>query len=457
MENSSDINQKGGASALHRFAACLAFQFFVGAALAAADPPNLAAARALLDAGRAEPAAALLERDLLHYAGNADYDYLLGLAWYRAGQTGQALFAFERVAMVDPGNIDARLKAAQINLERGDAAAANELIAPRAKARPDAAQQQEIERLRTQIAAAATAKTAIRGYLQAGLGWDDNVTGGPDRGELFLPLSAPTATAVGSAARDHDRMLLTEAGVALRTALDDDTWLTGVGSIRQGDNQRRKDVKEGVANIDLGLLRRNGDDFFGVSVLAQRYLLGSALYRETLGGRVNWIHPVTPVGRVAVYGQHTELDYVEHPIDSAGRSIVGASYDGVIDAGAGAWQSGAYAGTEKAKDPEKPHFSYRLLGLHLGGSTTLNDDLSVVVAATYEQHRHAALDGIYQNLMRRDALFSLGLAADYKLAPRWRLLPRYTYTHNASNLELYQYARNTFTLQLRWDFDNGKN
>ena len=103
---------------------------FAGAARAGDSAPNLDEARRLLDAGLAAQSAALLENELTTYAGNADYDYLLGLALYNSGKTGEALFAFERVLMENPGNVDARLKAAKISVDRSDAAYATELIKP---------------------------------------------------------------------------------------------------------------------------------------------------------------------------------------------------------------------------------------------------------------------------------------------------------------------------------------
>lgn len=427
-----------------------------GAAMADEAAAQLRAAQRLLDAGQAEQAATLLERDLLRFAGNADYDYLLGLAWQQAGQDGPALFAFERVAMVDPGNIDARLKAARINLERGRAGYAENLLAPLSGLQPSPAQQHEAELLRVQIGALRAAPPiALRGYVLAGMAWDDNVTSGPDRSELTFGGTGPIPVAMGAAARDHDRTSFAEAGVSLRAALDDDTWLTGVGSLRQGDNVRRNDLKDGIANLDLGVMRRSGNDYFGALLLGQDYRLGGALYRSALGGRLNWIHPLSALARVTGYAQHIDYDYPDHPIDNAGRDIVGVLREAAAQHGRAAWQYGAYGGKEAASDPLHPHFSYRLLGMHAGYSRTVRDDLALSAGVVYELRRHLAVDGLYRDATRRDAQIALGVAADYSLDKRWHLVSRYTYTHNASNLELYQYARNTFALLLRWDFDHG--
>lgn len=438
-------------------AAGIGLQLMVGAVLADVGAPALAEARRLLAAGQAAQAVSLLEDDLLRSAGNADYDYLLGLAYHQSGKAGEALFAFERVAMVDPGNADARLKAARINLERGETASAKELLAPLSKQKLGAGLQQEMERLRTGIASAARAEgVALSGHVLAGIGWDDNVTSGPNQSALVIPNQGPTPLALGSAARDHDSVGMVEAGLSLRQALDDDTWLTGGGSLRQGFNRARKDVKEGAVNLDLGVLRRSGDDFLGATLLAQDYLVSDTVYRKSLGARLNWIRPLAAQSRLNGYFQHLDFDFPDHAIDNAVRQLVGVTHEGVAEGSGAPWQYGFYGGKETARDPTKPHFSFRLWGAHLGGSLSVNDRLSLSGGVVYEAHRHLAEDALYL-VTRRDATRSVGIAADYKLDERWHLLSRYTYTRNGSNTALYDYSRNIFTLQLRWDFDHAKN
>lgn len=416
-------------------------------------------ARRLLDAGEAEQSAALLERDLLHFAGSADYDYLLGLALYRAGHHGRALFAFDRVVMVEPNNLDARLKAAQINAERGGARFAEDLLAPLSKQRLGAEQLREVERIRAEIAAAAGVEGfSMRGYVLGGIGWDGNVTSGPDRQGLVIPFLNPrglSTTPLGKSAQDSDTVGMAEVGLALRQKLFDDTWLTGGGSIRQGFNSSRKDMKEGIVNVDLGVLKRHGSDFWGASLLSQEYLVGDKIYRKSLGPRLSWIHPLDNHSRLSSYLQYVKFDYPDNYIDNAARKIAGISRESTLDGGAKLLQYGIYGGQEDSKDNIRPHFSYRLWGVHVGGNILLRDDLSLGVAALYEWRHHVAEDKLYL-FYRRDEQLSVGVSADYQFSDRWHLIPQYTYTLNASNAELYQYTRNTVMLQLRWDFDNGK-
>lgn len=434
------------------FAAAIVFQMCASPVFAAGDSPSLDEARRLLDEGRVEQSTAILERDLLELAGNADYDYLLGLAWYKSGQKAKAMFAFERVLMVAPSNVDARLKAAQISVGRDDAAYARDLLEPLSARTLDAGQQQELAQIRSAISAASSNKPlAVRGYLLGGIGWDDNVTSGPNQTALLIPGLGPTATALGTATRDKDMAGFAEAGAVMQQAVGEDTWLTGDGSLHQGFNRRRNDVTDSYANLNLGVLERSGGEYFGAALMGQNYRIRNTTYRDTVGGSLNWVHPVGGESLLTTYIQRLDFTYPLSSVDNAARSILGMMYESALGGG-GALQCGAYGGREAASSA---HSSYRLSGASLGGSTMLGKDIALSAGALYERRNYDAVDALYL-YTRKDSAYSFGLAADYQMGERWHLIPRYTHTRNISNMELYDYTRNAFMLQLRWDFDNEK-
>lgn len=411
---------------------------------------DLASARSLLASGQAAQAQALLEPNLLQWAGNPEYDYLLGEVWYQLGKTGEALFAFERVLIGDPSNIEVRLKAARISIERGNAAAAQALLAPLATAKLNAAQQQTADQLRTALSETAR-PTAIQGYLSAGVGWSDNVTGGPNLTDVMIPALGRRPTALGTSTKGGDMLGTVEAGLSVRKSWDDSTWLTGDGSLHQGFNRSRKDVAEGLANLNLGILKRTGTDFFGAAVLLQNYMVSNATYRQSQGFRLNWLHPVNDHANLTTYFQQLNFSYPTRVIDNATRNVLGASYQ--TNAAKHKLLYGMYVGRETAKDPTKPHFSFDIWGWNLGGQIIVNPDLSLAAGLVYEQHRYGVTDALF-GVFRIDTQQAMGVTADYRIHPHWHLQPSYSYTHNVSNIALYDYIRNAFTLQLKWDFDN---
>ena len=417
----------------------------------AEEAPNWKEARQLLQAGKAEQAVALLEPDLMRFAGNADYDYLLGQALSQTGHTGEALFAFERVLMVNPDHLDARLKAAQLSLAQNDTAQAKELLTPLSGQRLGTEQQRTLDLMRTEIATGAASEgTTVRGYVLTGIGWDSNVTSGPHQTDLPIPLFLPTLTALGSAAQTQAFGGMMEFGLSLRKEISEDTWLTSGGSIHQSVNSTRKDMNEGIVNFDLGGVRKVGHDFLGVTLLGQNYLLDNATYRNALGTRLNWMRPVTDHSVLTTYFQYLNFVY-RHAIDNAVRKMGGVMYDATMASGKRTLQYGIYGGREDAKDPTKQQFSYQLFGIHIAGGMRIHDNLSLSAGVVYEVQNHSTEDPLYF-AKRHDASLSAGLAADYQFGKRWHFIPQYTYTRNDSNLDLYQYDRHTILMQIKWDF-----
>lgn len=427
----------------------------VAAAGAGAAESELGEARRLLAAGQAAQVVALLEGRLLQLAGDTEYDYLLGLAYHRAGQAGPAQFAFERVLMMAPNHVEARLLLAQIDVDRGGVRYARELLEPLAGQQLDAGQQAQLARIRASLTAAASkAPLAVRGYVLAGIGWDDNVTSGPNHATLMIPgLSTTTPTALGSAARASDRVNVLEVGTTLSKTLGEDTWLTVGGTARWGDNGKRDDVQEGFYNLDIGLLRRSGNEYFGVALAGQNYRVGNLTYRNSQGARLYWAHPVDQSLRLISYVNYINFDFTEHTIDNAARSVIGVTAESTQAGGERNLRFGVYGGHERAKDPSKPHFSYDLLGLQLGASQRLSNDLALAAGAIGEWQNHAVEDPL-SLVIRHDRLLSLGLSADYRLSQRWHLLPQYSYSRNASKAALNAYERNAWMVHFRWDFDH---
>jgi hypothetical protein len=446
----------------------LAIGVALGAQGALADGgAELDTARRLLDKGDASQAIAELERNMLRYAGNPDFDYLLGLALHRGGRSGEALFALERILMVEPGRVDVRLMIAQISADRGAIAHAREVLGPLSGQKLDAAQNVQLEKIQAVIAEkAASQGLSIRGYLTVGVGRDSNVTGGPNLKEIVMPGVRQTPppppgqpnrpTALGTAEQTADRVGMVEAGATLVKAMDENLWLVAKGSYNVGFSDTRNDVEDGYTNLDLGLVKRVGKDNVGVALLAQEYRVAQSVYRNTVGLRLNWMHPLSESSRLGAYAQQLAYGYPArvNNINNATRTVFGMSGDTAFDDLA--VQYGLYGGDEIAKDPSKPHFSYRLRGVHLGGSLRITDDLRVSAGAAYEERNHLSRDALFL-LVRKDTQRTAGVSASYRLGRNWHFVPQYTFTDNASTAGLYTYSRRVLMLQMRWDFDNEKN
>ena len=84
-----------------------------GALHASADPRTFRDAEALIDGGDAEQAVSLLLPLQATYAGDGEFDYLLGLALLESGQPDAAIAPLQRVVNADPMFAGARMDLAR--------------------------------------------------------------------------------------------------------------------------------------------------------------------------------------------------------------------------------------------------------------------------------------------------------------------------------------------------------
>ena len=172
----------------------IAAAFSVQAALA--DPTALiSAAKAELTAGNAEAAYSALQAEEAQYAGDIEFDYWFGLAANRAGKSGRALFALERVLAQQPNHAAARLELAvayaRLNLTD---AARRELDILETQNPPKTAQA-AIDELRSQLGLGDKARDMKKrlAYVTLEAGYDDNPGSWPKDFGPFANIDPPAS------------------------------------------------------------------------------------------------------------------------------------------------------------------------------------------------------------------------------------------------------------------------
>jgi tetratricopeptide (TPR) repeat protein len=250
----------------------------LGASVAFASPAELIRqARENLNAGKAQAAYDLLADREADYAGNANFDYWFGLAAVRAGKPARASFALERVIADNPNHAGARLElaAAYLQLGQRDAASAELDVLDKLNPPPEAAQR--IAALNKELNRQERREGESRrgGYVGLELGHDDNVGTWPQGLELF---PGATLDAIDSA------YATVRAGgwYRLKPAADQKVTLSLNGQMRsnQEDDAEQFDQEylsgrvewsrdldgrhEIAATVDLGALRRDGEDYYSL-------------------------------------------------------------------------------------------------------------------------------------------------------------------------------------------------
>lgn len=164
---------------------CLAALVMPALALVAASFPAFAQApvdraREMLRAGNAKDAYEELVRLQPQLSGQAEFDYLLGVAALDTGHTEEAIIAFERVLALIPNHAGAQMDLARAYYAVGSYDLAEAAFLKLRNASPPPAAQQAISRYLEAIQARKRQTQAgWSGHGELGLGWDSNITAVP--------------------------------------------------------------------------------------------------------------------------------------------------------------------------------------------------------------------------------------------------------------------------------------
>ena len=153
-----------------------------------ATAADLEQALSLLGAGDAEQAYLLLAPDEETEAGNPNFDYLLGLAALDSGRPGRAVFALERVLAADPTHARARAEIARAYFQLGELdTARGEFEAVKLQGVPPQVAE-AMQRFLTAIDQRVDGnRRMLRGYIEAGLGYDSNINSATDQRNIAVP------------------------------------------------------------------------------------------------------------------------------------------------------------------------------------------------------------------------------------------------------------------------------
>jgi outer membrane protein len=409
-------------------------------------------ARQLMAAQNAAGAYALLEPLERQRAGQPEFDYLLGIAALDSGRISRAIFALERVLAVQPDNALARAEIGRAYLAAGEAEnARSELTQVRSGTIPASALP-AVDRLLGAISQLQSQQsTQLRGYLEAGLGYDTNVNSATGSSQVAIPsLGGLTFTLDPASRRLHDTLATLGAGANLRVPIDPELAFAGNIALNRTFNENQARFDFGTLDASAGLARSAGKHVFSAALQATANWLDASRFREAYGVLGQWQYNLDSRAQTTVFAQATRLEYPGNPIRDANRAVLGAGYARALASGPVIYVS-AYGGREDARATGVPQLSHRLAGLRAGAQWQTGGNLTMFAALSGEERRYGGDEPLF-GFPRRDRQSGLVAGAIYALAQGWRLTPQVSVTDNESNVAIYQFRRIVTSLTLRREF-----
>lgn len=433
---------------------------FAGQAAQAQDA-TLDRARALITTQKGQGGGAyeLLAPLEAERAGEAPFDYLLGLAAIDAGQFTRAVFALERVLAVEPNHPQARAEIARAYFLMGENRAARQEFEAVKATNPPAEAVTTIDRFLSALdERQGGTRSGVTGFVEAGIGHDSNANAAAAGTGLAIP-GLPGFGFNPNQRSDTFRTLA--GGISGRYVINTAWALFANGNFNQRYNNEVGQFDTGTYGVDGGVVHRRDASEYTLGLQTQVFDLDNARFREANGAVAQWRYTLSNRQQVSVYGQKTRLTYPTASLRDADREVLGVAW---ANSFSGAWSpaiyAGFYTGRERTIKVGVPELGHQVNGLRGGGQLTFRESLSAYVNLTYEERRYGNPDNLnnpasltsFFPFGRSDREYSVRIGANYKFANNWSVNPAVAYTDNQSNVSISAYRRAVFTTTLRYEF-----
>lgn len=408
----------------------------------------------LLRRGKAKEAFLLLQAQEAQYAGNVEFDYLLGRVALDAGEPSRATLIFERVLALSPNHAGARLDMGRAYFALGDFTRAKAEFESLQQLNPPPAAQHTIKQYLAAIEDRATAgKTKFKTYGEFAIGHDSNVNAGPSASSVYFPLFGLNFS-IGQGARARsDSYHQFNAGGEITHSLSDRSSLFVAADLRFRNYGTIDPYDQLGGDIRSGWIHTDDKNVYRAFVSYGQLKLGDEGYRNVTSFGGDWRHNLSPQQQVSVFAQTSRLRYQPDGMDAFDydQYLAGASWMEQLNVLGGlVVTASGFGGTER-EAKERTDGNKLILGARAGFVLPVRSDIDLYGGATFQYGRYDRENLLYLE-RRRDKQFDLMLGGNWKFAPGWSLRPQVAFTRNESNTSINRYDRIEGSLTVRKDF-----
>ena len=444
-----------------------AFLLVAGATPALANPEALERARRLLVENNPKQAYMELIKLEGQLAGNIDFDYLLGVAALDSGKIDDAIVAFERVLAVNPNHAGAQMDLARAYFMAGSFDLAEAAFRQLAASNPPAVAQQTINRYLEAIESRKRQTTpGWSGWAELGLGYDDNITGVPtDFGAAAQQSFGIVGIEATGNSVKRDAFFGSASG-----ALEYSHPLSGGWGVFAGGEARGRGYSgESDFNSLYGDLR--GGAALNDGPTQWKFVAGYQAFnqegaytgdpkitndRRTAYGQGDWKYMLDTKTQVGLGLQYSQVRFPTNDVEDFDQVFLQGSWLRSFETkGVPLIYLSAFASDDRAvnkipgTDIDK---SKNLFGMRGYGQYSLSSTLNLFSALGFVLRRDKdpfARSTTVEDGEDRFSEFLLGVNWQFRKSCAVRA--QWSYTRNASNIDLYDFKRNEVSTAVRCD------
>lgn len=425
---------------------------------AVAQAMSLDDAEKLMADGKFDAAYEALNAREDELTGEQRYDLLLGIAALRSGRPSEASYALERVLIVNPDFLDARLYMAQAYFAlRSDDLARAELESLQ-RAEPPQWARKVIVQLLEQIEERNNS-TQIRFYVEGGVGHDTNINGATDATSIVAPglIDAtfnPTGTLnlTGNTA-SSDQYLSARTGAALSHKITEQLTFSGTASV----GHKEFLTTDGQELTDYGATsafsHTVGPDTVGFSFGLRRTELDHDPYQNLMSLDVSWRHDLSTSTQTSVFLQHARPRYIRNS-DQGNDSNISTVGAGVVhrltEDGRTTVSVNALGGFDEERNI-RTDGNRQFIGAQAAIDHVWRPDTRLYATAFALRSDYSRRNTAF-SIKRNDTSVNLRMGATWVPARDWTVTPEVSFINNESNAPLSDYDRLDLGLKVRWSF-----
>lgn len=438
---------------IHRAAVC-ALVMLCTVCVRADDEATLVQAETLLRNDDGAAALHLLQPLESAHAGEDRFDYLLGTALLLSGKPDSASLALERVVAVNPAHAAAHMELGRAYFMMGsDDLAAQEFDAALRLSPPDSARA-IIARYQAQIAERHR-KPRIRwnAHVDAAIGYDSNINNAASLTQVAIPaLNNLTVSLNQANVATHDNYRSAGLSGTVDVPINDALHWTTTGSLQHRDNWRKPGFDLASQDASTGLVYTRGVHTFQANLIGGRVYLSGPLNRRFEGVTGEWHGRLWEDTQLASVTQYVRYRFPNADLrsESFNQIAESAGFTHAFSTQRGLWAMNLLLAQENDTDQRidgKKHAD----GLDSMVSWMFTDRTLGYIHGIWLDSRYGNTNAVFLQ-QRHDDYQNLTIGAVYACTPALSVRPELVFTHNHSNLPIYDYHETAIALNLRYSF-----
>jgi hypothetical protein len=392
--------------------------------------------------------------------GDPYFDYLYGVAAIDTGHASEGVFALDRVLFAFPQDHVTRLELARGYFILEEYSRARQEFETVLRAKPPQSvrdtTQVFLDRIRLREA---RYSTTSNGYLELGLGSDSNVNSGATVDDLSFPLLGLVPSSTDDSVVQDDTFSRLAASWQITHPLAPGWMLNSALTGELKSNQEYDQFDTSTATLQLGITRLDRQSRYKATLVGQQYRLDANEYRTMAGVNLEWRYALDQKTHITSMLQYAALDYPDYPVKNSNLANLVLAWEHVFatrlaptlftslqfgqETADNDQLSGALANTERD-----------ILGARLGLVLSFTPKLALQTALGWQSSEYAAPQPfiLFNNAIREDDYSSADINLLWLINKNWRLDTRLSYAKNTSNVQIYQYDRTMFSLNLNYAF-----